>query len=477
MSPDILTLAMKHTRNVIFPLLMLALLGYGCSDKPHTAYIPAFITTGNQEKLLQADSIALTKTLVDSLPVITVDTTKTFQPIDGFGFALTGGSAFLINEKLSGRQRSDLLEELFTEKGIRINYLRISVGASDLDDHAFTYNDLPAGATDKELKKFSLEEDRKNLIPLLKEILKLNPGIKIMGSPWSAPAWMKTNNSLKGGSLKPEYYQAFADYFVNYIKAYQAEGITVDAITLQNEPENPKNNPSMVMTAKEQAEFVKTNLGPAFQKEGIKTKIIVFDHNCDHPEYPITVLEDSAAAKFIDGSAFHLYLGEIEAMSKVRNAHPDKNIYFTEQWTSPDGTFDGDLKWHVKNLIIGATRNWSRNVLEWNLAADSQFDPHTDDGGCTKCQGALTIDSATIKRNVSYYIIAHASRFVPDGSIRIESNLVNHLPSTAFLTPQGKKVLIVLNENNRTEKFNIRIHQRTAVATLPAGAVATYIFN
>jgi glucosylceramidase len=459
-------------------LIAISLLN-ACLDKKSGTgqYASTFITTGDKQKLLTPDSIEFVKAIADSFPVITIDTSKSFQSIDGFGYALTGGSAYLINQKLSAEQRKELLEELFTDKGIRINYLRVSVGSSDLDDEPFTLNDLPKGKTDKELKNFSLAEDQKNLIPVLKEIIKLNPDIKIMGSPWSAPAWMKDNNSLRGGSLKPEYYQVFADYFVKYIKGYEAEGITIDAITLQNEPENPNNNPSMVMTADQQATFVKNNLGPAFEKAGIKTKIVVFDHNCDHPEYPITVLNDPEAKKYIDGSAFHLYLGEITALSKVHDAHPDKNLYFTEQWTSPEGTFGGDLNWHVKNLIIGATRNWSRNVLEWNLAADPQFNPHTDEGGCTMCLGALTIDSTTVTRNVSYYIIAHASKFVPDGSTRIDSSVPEGLPNVAFQTPAGKKVIIVLNDSNTNKKFNIQLNKQNAVAQLQAGAVATYIFN
>lgn len=455
----------------------MVIIATACTDKGKPMdYAKSYVTTGDKQKLLAADSIAILSSASDSLPVIMIDTAKTYQSIDGFGYALTGGSAYLINQKLTPEKRSELLKELFTAEGINISYLRVSIGASDLDDEVFTYNDLPKGKTDKELKSFSIDEDRKNLIPVLKEIIKLSPDIKIMGSPWSAPAWMKDNNSVKGGILKPEYYQAFADYFVKYIKAYEAEGITIDAITLQNEPENPKNNPSMIMTAEHQASFVKNNLGPAFEKAGIKTKIIVFDHNCDHPEYPIAILNDSAAKKYIDGSAFHMYLGEITALSKVHDAHPDKSLYFTEQWTSPEGSFGGDLNWHIKNLIIGATRNWSRNVLEWNLAADPQFNPHTDEGGCTMCQGALTIgDSVT--RNVSYYIIAHASKFVPDGSVRIDSNLPENLPNVAFVTPSGQKVLIVLNEGSKTQKFSIKINTKNAVAELPAGAAATYIFN
>lgn len=465
-------------RITFFFALTLAIVLSRCSGKEAgQGLVTSAVTTGNAGMLLAIDSVLAEQSVIDSLPVIALDTTKRFQTIDGFGYALTGGSAYLINQKLTSEKRQRLLNELFTAQGIRINYLRVSIGSSDLDDHTFTYCDLPAGKEDKELKNFTLAEDQKNLIPVLKEILKLNPDIKIMASPWSAPAWMKNNNSLKAGSLKPEYYQAFADYFVKYIKGYEAEGIKIDAITLQNEPENPKNNPSMVMTAEEQAAFVKNNLGPTFEREHISTKIIVFDHNCDNPQYPIQVLNDVDARTYIDGSAFHMYLGEITALSQVHNAHPDKNVYFTEQWTSPEGSFAGDLRWHVKNLVIGATRNWSRNVLEWNLANDPQFKPHTDGGGCTMCQGALTIDSTTITRNVSYYIIAHASKFVPDGSVRVESTSFSNLPNVAFQTPDGNKILIVLNDSDTDQKFSAKAGNSMIRVQLPAGAVATYKFK
>jgi len=411
-------------------------------------------------------------------PAIYIDTAKTFQSMDGFGFSLTGGSARLISQKLIPSARTALLRELFLdEEGIGISYLRISIGASDLDDRVFSYNDLPPGDTDENLTQFGLEPDRAHLIPLLKEILALNPDIKIMGSPWSAPLWMKTNNAAKGGSLKPEYYDVYAHYFVKYIQQMHEEGIKIAAITIQNEPEHPGNTPSMTMTSTQQNDFIKNHLGPAFKQAGIETKIILFDHNCDHPDYPIAILNDPVTRTMVDGSAFHLYLGDISALSTVHNTHPDKSIYFTEQWTSGEGDFGGDLRWHVKNLIVGAPRNWSRNVLEWNLAADENLEPHTD-GGCTLCQGALTINSLTgaVSRNVSYYIIAHASKFVPPGSVRVQSNIVNNLHNIAYLTPEGKTVLIVLNDNDSEVTFSINHGDYTASATLPSGGVATYFW-
>lgn len=469
--------------------LSIALLLLACSSTPvlppiviTTAAtgpkINVWLTTSDRTSLLSPVSSITFKKEAALSTLISVDTTIRFQSMDGFGYTLTGGSAQLINTKMNSASRTALLKELFTteQNGIGVSYLRISIGASDLDDHVFSYNDLTMGQTDVGLTKFSIDEDRKNLIPVLKEIVSLFPQIKIMGSPWSAPSWMKTNNLPKGGSLKTEYYSVYANYLTKYIQTMAQEGITIDAITTQNEPEHPGNTPSMTMTSSEQNMFIKSHLSPAFKAAGLSTKIILYDHNCDHPNYPISILDDSQTKPLVDGSAFHLYAGDITALSTVHSAHPDKNVYFTEQWTSGNGNFGGDLQWHVKNLIVGAPRNWSKNVLEWNLAADENLQPHTE-GGCTLCLGALTITSAgTVIRNVSYYIIGHASKFVPPGSTRIQSNITDNLHNVAFLTPDGRKVLIVVNDSSTTQSFSIGYKGMNASTSLAAGAVATYVW-
>ena len=288
---------------------------------------------------------------------------------------------------------------------------------------------------------------------------------------------MKDNANSIGGSLKPEYYSVYASYFVKYIQAMQAEGITITAITPQNEPLHDGNNPSLKMEATQQADFIKNHLGPAFQSAAITTKIIVYDHNADKPDYPLTILNDPAAKTFVDGSAFHLYAGDISALSQVHDAHPDKNIYFTEQYTASTGEFGGDLKWHLKNLVIGAPRNWSRTVLEWNLANDVNYGPHTP-GGCTTCKGALTINGDAVKRNVAYYIVAHISKFVPPGSVRISSSSISNLPNVAFKTPSGKIVLIVLNEiESLYGAFNINVNGKTARVSVTNGSVTTFVLE
>jgi len=409
-------------------------------------------------------------------PAITVDTTQTFQAIDGFGNCLTGGSATLLH-KMDAVNRNETLKELFAtnDNNIGISYLRISIGASDLSDRVFSYNDLPTGETDPEMARFSLDAERIDLIPILKEILAINPNIKILGSPWSAPIWMKTNNNFKGGSLKTQYFDAYAKYFVKYIQGMKAEGIPIDAITIQNEPLHPGNNPSMYMTPEDQALFVKQSLGPAFAAAKITTKIIVYDHNADRPDYPLTILNDPEAAKYVDGSAFHLYAGSIDALTPVHNAYPNKNIYFTEQWVGAPGNLTGDLAWHVRTLIIGGTRNWCRNVLEWNLASDPGYNPHTE-GGCDQCLGTITISGNSISRNPAYYILAHSAKFVRPGSVRIESNTTTSLPNVAFKTPDGKKVLIVQNNSGAKKIFNIRFNGKSASTVLEKDAVGTYIW-
>ncbi len=410
--------------------------------------------------------------------VIDVDSAKTYQTIDGFGHALTGGSAMLIH-RMAADKRAALLHNLFTTEGdgIGVSYLRVTVGSSDMNDHVYSYDDLPEGQTDPDMAHFSLAPDQADVIPVLKEILAINPKIKILASPWSAPLWMKTTGKAQGGVLLPEYFPAYAKYWVKYIQGMKAEGITIDALTIQNEPLNEKNTPSMVMLAPEQADFIEHDLGPAFQKAGIQTKILLYDHNLDHPAYVTSILKDPDAAKYVDGSAWHLYGGKVEAMTQVHDAFPTKNIYFTEQSTTEhDGVTTLNLAEPVASVIIGVTRNWSRNVLLWNLAADPKAGPHTSDGGCDACYGALTIDGDNVTRLLAYYVLAHASKFVPPGSVRIDSNHLDALPNVAFKTPEGKEVLIVSNPGDAPQSFAVRYKSKSFATSLAAGSVGTYVW-
>jgi len=435
--------------------------------------------------------------------VIVIDPAQQMQSLDGFGFALTGGSAELL-VKMSTVARSKILKQIFARDGnnLGVSYLRISIGSSDMNSFVFSYDDLSPGETDHELKKFDLAQDRKDVIPVLKEILLISPDIKILGSPWSAPAWMKTNNNVRGGALKEECYPAYALYLVKYVQEMKKEGITIDAITIQNEPLNSKNTPSMQWMLNQQLVFLRDHLYPAFSKAALKTKVLLFDHNTDRPDYPLTLLSDPVISRFADGSAFHNYGGDMGAMSKVHMARPDKNVYFTEQMITerPGGPII-NIAAPVKRMIIDTTRNWSRNVILWNLAADPRNDPHTDNGGCSMCQGAITIDKDAVSLNLAYYTIAHASKFVRPGSVRIGSTSrgdrtvaltedeerpglkrvavienTQVLPNVAFRTLQGKIVLIVANDTASVSSFGVQCEGQFANIRLNPGAVGTYVW-
>ncbi|MGH9616326.1 MAG: glycoside hydrolase family 30 protein [Acidobacteriaceae bacterium] len=441
--------------------------------------VTVWLTTPDKSSLVARQPAQLHfATNKKDLPTIAVDDGKRFQSMDGFGFALTGGSAQLLMQ-MTPPARSALLKQIFSTEGdgIGVSYLRVSVGSSDMNARVYSYDDLPAGETDPTLAKFSLAPDRVAVIPVLKEILAIDPGIKILGSPWSAPAWMKSNDSSKGGYLKPEYYKTYAEYFVKYIEGMRAAGIAIDAITVQNEPLNPKNTPSMVMFAQQEDNFIKDALGPAFQTAGVKTKILIYDHNPDVVSYALSILKDPVASEYVDGSAWHLYGGSITALTEVHDAFPNKNIYFTEQSiTGPPHATSIDISEPVSEVVIGATRNWSKNVLLWNLAADPEDGPHTNNGGCTSCHGAITLDGDSATLNVAYYVIAQISKFVRPGSVRIWSNDLEQLANVAFVTPDGKMVLVVSNTGNFPKTFNVSYHSKTMTSTLPEGDVATYVW-
>ena len=468
-------------RSCLLPLCLLLPAMQGQTQGPGA--ISVWLTTPDRSALVSLQPKTLR--FETALPVgteqsISIDERQTMQTIDGFGFALTGGSCELLM-KMSPASRHALLEELFghQESAIGVSYLRLSIGASDMNERVFTYDDLERGQTDPKLRHFTLGPDLADVVPVMHEILAINPNLKILGTPWTAPSWMKTNGEPKGGALKPEMYRVYANYLARYVQAMREVGIRIDAITPQNEPLNPKNTPSMLMSAEEEAEFLETSLGPTFRKQHLPTKIILYDHNCDRPDYPLMILADKEAAQYADGSGFHLYGGTVDAMSKVHDAAPSKDLYFTEQMVvdEPKNGPGLEIARPVRDIVIGATSNWSRNVLLWNLAADPSFGPHTRDGGCPVCEGAITLVGDTVTRNRAFYTIAHASKFVRPDSVRIASvGGSDSLSQVAFRSPDGKTVLLVANPTDASENFTIRSGGLAAKASLPAGAVATYVW-
>ncbi|WP_090150344.1 glycoside hydrolase family 30 protein [Dyadobacter soli] len=446
--------------------------------------VAVWVTNGSQSKLFKNEnalSVVKAGSVSPSANLISIDFSTKLQEMEGFGAAMTGSSAYLINQKLNASQRQNLLKDLFDpQNGIGMSYLRVTMGASDFSLEDFTYNDLPAGQTDAALSKFSVAKDQTDLIPVLKSVVALQQGIKIMATPWSAPAWMKTNGKLAGGSLKPEWYGAYANYFVKYLDAYQKEGISIDAISVQNEPLHEAAYPSMGMDSAAQGKFIGQHLGPLFKSKAVKAKILLYDHNWDRPGYPISILNDPQASQYVAGSAFHAYGGNVSAMSEVHDRFPDKGLYFTEisggRWAT---NFSDNLKWNMSNIFIGTVNNWSKNALLWNIALDENDGPKNK--GCDNCRGVVTIAAdGSVTKNVEYYTIAHMSKFVRPGAFRVQSGRLSassQLEHVAFLNPDGSKVLVVLNQGGDNKKFTVSIGENQFNYTIDPNAVATLVWK
>jgi glucosylceramidase len=471
-------------RNLAKLNLMIALIiGLAACGTEEKVSVQVWLTTPDKSRLLERQNdLSFGPGGSDEETVIDIDEAQAYQTMDGFGASMTDASAWLIANRLAPERRNELMGKLFDRtEGIGISYLRVPMGASDFALSHYSYNDLPEGESDPELSRFSIKHDEEYIIPTLLQARKINTDLKLMGSPWSAPGWMKTSGSLIGGSLKNEYFGTYANYIVKFIQAYEAAGLPIDSVTPQNEPHHvPADYPGMRMEAVQQAEWIKNDLGPALRKAGLDTKIVIWDHNWDEAYYPMTVLNDPEASRYIAGTAFHGYAGEVSSQSKVKEAHPDKDIYFTESsggaW-APD--FGGNLKWDMQNLIIGATRHSAKTVLKWNLALDEKGGPHK--GGCQDCRGVVTIDSATgaFTLNEEYYAFGHASKFVTPGASRIESTAFEpgSIENVAFQNPDGTIVLVALNSADAEKPFVVRWNGKSFRATLPAGAAATYVWS
>ena len=438
--------------------------------KTNAQTVTPFITSGDQTRLLQQQSTVSFGTNSGTNPsTITINAGTTYQTMDGFGYTLTEGSCEVISA-MAATQQNQLLNDLYNPvTGLNASVVRISIAASDLSSSSYSYNETSG---DVNMNNFSLNgPDLNYLIPIIKKIKLINPNIKILATPWSAPRWMKTNNSWIGGSLQTQYYAAYARYFVKYFAAMQAQGISIWGITPQNEPENPHNEPSMLMNSTEQKNFINQQLGPQMAAAGYgNIKIIAFDHNCDNTAYPIDVLNNSS---YVDGAAFHLYLGNISAMSTVRNA-TNKNVYFTEQYTGSGGSFSGDFGWHMQNVVIGSTNNWSKTVLEWNAANNPSLGPRTP-GGCNTCLGAVTVNNSTsYTKNVAYYIIGQISKFVKPGAVRISSSSSSGtIQTVGFRNPDGSIALVVYNSGSAN---TIKVVSGSSAFnyTVPASSAVTF---
>jgi glucosylceramidase len=419
----------------------------------------------------------------ESSPTDTViDIGKRYQSIVGFGAALTDSSAWLIQNRLNERQRSALLHELFgPPPGINLNMMRLIIGASDFSLQPYTLDDLPAGQVDPPLQHFNVTSNLRDIMPAVHEVMSVDPQLRIIASPWSAPAWMKTSANLIGGELLPQFESTYADYLVKYLDAYRKNGIPIFALTLQNEPGFiPLTYPGMDMPAATRARLIAQYLGPALAGRKPETLILDWDHNWDEPEQPLSVLADPAAARYIDGTAWHCYRGTASAQSQVHRAFPRKDIYITEcsggDWESSK---NGELLWFARDLLLAGIRHWARGVVYWNLALDEQHGPHF--GGCDACKGMVTIDSRTgeVSRNDEYYAFAHFSRFVLPGAARVGSSETDEgINNVAFQNASDESVVLVMvNSHVDARRVSVVQGQNHFQYTLPAQSVATFVWD
>jgi glucosylceramidase len=434
--------------------------------------------------------------------MITVNPSQTFQTMDGFGASLTDSSAALLYQ-LPAAQRDQVMASLFDPtNGIGLSMLRQPIGSSDFTDEPhYTYDDLPSGQTDYTMAHFSTAHDDAQILPLLRRALQLNPGLKIMATPWGQPAWMKANNSLIGGKLKndPAIFHAYALYLLRFVQAYQAAGVPIFALTVQNEPQNrtPDAYPGTNLPVADEAAVI-NELGPLLRDNGLGTvKIISYDHNwAEHPDditdantlgvppepnYPYDILRTSAA-QWIAGTAYHCYSGDAGAQTALHNTFPSKDIWFTEcsGWhgvnDSAAQVFNDTLKWHAQNLGVGVVQNWAKSVVNWNLALNPQGGP--TNGGCGNnpagmCSGVITISGTTVTRNAEYYTLGHLAKFVKPGAVRIGSNDTGDLHNVAYRNPDGSLALYVDNIGGGTQTFGVSYNGMVVSYTVAPGALTT----
>ncbi|MEW1892627.1 RICIN domain-containing protein [Streptomyces sp. NBC_00523] len=449
------------------------LAGSGTAAQAADPTAQVWVTTPDGAKRLSAEgSVAFTGSpqSVD----IRVDANSKGQKFTGAGASVTGASAHLI-QGLPQDKRNALMSSLFSSAGdgIGLSYLRQPLGSSDFnaDNSLYTYEDTRGS--------FSIDRDKAEIIPVLKQATSVNPAIRFMGTPWSSPAWMKTNNALNGGSLKTDSYQAYADYLVKAIKAYGQQGITLTDLTVQNEPEFAASYPSMTMTSSQQADFFKV-LDRTLTAANLPTNLLAFDHNWDHPNYPLEVFNGTPGMSRVIGAAFHCYGGDPSAQQQVVNA--GKRVFFTEcsgtESADRSTTFADTLKWHAENLVVQNMRNGGETVIDWNLALDQNGGPHQ--GGCSdRCNGVVEIANGNVTRNAEYYVLGQLSKFVKPGATRIGSTSQGNggVENVAFQNPDGTRAAYVVNSATSAQKFSLTDNGRSLVYTLPAGAVGTFVWS
>jgi glucosylceramidase len=401
---------------------------------------------------------------------ITLDPSRKFQTMLGFGAAFTDAACYMFNQ-LSTSARAPLFHELFHPSEMGLNVCRTCIGSSDYSTEMFSYDE---GEPDPEMKHFSIDHDKAYVLPMMREARKANPDLFLFSSPWSPPGWMKAGGSMLGGSMRQKYFAPYAQYFLNFLQAYATEGVPVQAVTVQNEVDTDQDGrmPACTWAQEYEIGFVKNHLGPLLEKKGISAKIWILDHNYNLWGRAVAELDDVDLRKYCNAIAFHGYVGTADMMSQAHAAHPDAQIYWTEggpDYTAPDYATDW-ANWG--KTFTEATRNWAQAITGWNLALDEKGRPNI---GPFSCGGMVTIHSQTkeITRSGQYWAFAHFSRNVQRGAKRFESSgAVTGLDHVAFENPNGTKVLVLTN-SGEAKSITLQHGKKAARFDMPAKAMAS----
>ena len=401
---------------------------------------------------------------------LTLDPTTKYQEMLGFGAAFTDAACFTFN-RLPRPAREELFHDLFHPSEVGLNVCRTCIGASDYSTEVFSYDE---GAPDPEMKRFSIAHDQAYVLPIMREARKVNPELFLFSSPWSPPGWMKAGGSMLGGSVWQHYFPAYAQYFVKFLQGYAAEGVPIQAITVQNEVDTDQDGrmPACSWPQEYEIGFVKNHLGPALQQGGLATKIWILDHNYNLWGRAICELDDPDLRKFTNAIAWHGYVGTPEMMSKVHEAHPEAQMYWTEggpDYTAPDYATDW-VNWG--KTFTAAIRNWCRSVTGWNLALDEKGRPNI---GPFTCGGLVTIHSETkaITRSGQYWGFAHFSRNLKRGARRFESACkLAGVDQVAFENPDGQKIVVITN-SGEAKTVSLKQANKVAEVALVPDSVTT----
>ena len=463
----------------------LALMFYGLG----TALSPGLLLSGSvlaKDKVSDVVNVTVTggaKRLAKESPlawsglsavkdVITLDPAKSFQSILGFGGAFTDSSCYTFNKMEAGKRKT-ILEQMFgnADNGLGLNVCRTCIGASDYSRNVYSFDE---GEADPDLKRFSIAHDVEYILPVLRQARAVNPDLFLFSTPWSPPGWMKSNNSMLGGNMRRHYMSSYAEYFVKFLQGYEKEGVPIQAITVQNEVDTDQdgNMPACSWPQEYEADFVRNNLGPAFAKNNIKTKIWIIDHNYNLWGRAIGELETENVLKYASGVAWHGYVGDVSKMTQVHNAFPDVDQYWTEggpDYTDPHYA-DNWCTWGKS--FSGILRNWSRSLTVWNLSLDEKGKPNI---GPFPCGGLVTVNSSTdaVSYSGQYYALGHFSKFVKRGAKRIDSQaVIEGVDHVAFENPDGGKVLIVTNGGGE-RKLAVKCGEKVLELNLAPDSMAT----